>query len=271
MPELPEVQQVVTTLSPLATGVTILAVPHVRMDMVSPAGFDLATAITGRIIRRVSRRGKRIVFWLDDGNRFYVHLGMTGQFTAETPGAETKNHTHLVVDLGTGKQLRLVDPRRFGAIVWLGAARDTGIGPEPLTLRPDDFAKRLSKTTRAIKAALLDQNLVAGLGNIYVDEALHLAGVHPLTPANTIDRDTAGRLNRAIKRVLRTAIKAGGSSIRDYVDALGNRGGFQKQHRVYDREGKPCAKCKTAIVRIVVGGRSTHFCPDCQQRGDQCP
>jgi formamidopyrimidine-DNA glycosylase len=267
MPELPEVQQVVTTLSPLATGAIVKAVPHVRGDMVLPAGFDIGVAVTGRTIRRVSRRGKRIVFWLDDGNRFYVHLGMTGRLTAEAPAAETKKHTHLVVELDTGGQLRLVDPRRFGAIVWLGAARDAGIGPEPLTLRPNDFAKRLSKTTRVIKAALLDQNLVAGLGNIYVDEALHLAGVHPLTPACDVDRETARRLNRAIKRVLRRAIKAGGSSIRDYVDALGNRGGFQNQHRVYDREGKPCAKCKTPIVRIVVGGRSTHFCPDCQKEG----
>jgi formamidopyrimidine-DNA glycosylase len=264
MPELPEVQSVVTTLAPLATGAQIVRVPHIRADMVTPTGFDLAAAIAERSIRRISRRGKRIVFWLDDGNRFYIHLGMTGRLTHERPSDPIKKHTHFIADLSTGGQLRLVDPRRFGALVWLGAARDTAIGPEPLSLRPSELAKRLSRTQRAVKAALLDQVLIAGLGNIYVDESLHLAGIHPLTPANQIDRDAVGRLNRAIKRVLRHAIRSGGSSIRDYVNALGEKGGFQKSHRVYDRAGQPCKKCKVPIVRIIVGGRSTHFCTDCQ-------
>jgi formamidopyrimidine-DNA glycosylase len=132
-------------------------------------------------------------------------------------------------------------------------------------LKPGQLAKLLARTTRSIKTALLDQALIAGIGNIYADEALHRAGIHPLTPADKVNASKVGELNRAIKHVLNRAIRAGGSSIRDYVDAQGNKGSFQKTHRVYDREGKPCSTCKTPIVRIVVGGRSTHFCPTCQK------
>ena len=141
----------------------------------------------------------------------------------------------------------------------------TVMGPEPLTLRPTMLASRLMRTRRAIKVALLDQRLIAGLGNIYVDEALHAAGIHPLTPANRLSARQAVALSRAIKTVLRRAIRSRGSSLRDYVDADGKQGNFVRYHRVYDRAGEPCVGCQTAIERIVLAGRSTHFCPRCQR------
>ncbi len=232
--------------------------------MVQPNDADLPQRLAQRRITSVQRRAKRIVFTLDDRARFFIHLGMTGQLTIDPADAPLKNHTHLVLNLDGGKQLRFVDPRRFGAIVWMGLADHGRVGPEPLTLRPERLKRLLIRTSRAIKTALLDQTLIAGIGNIYADEALFLAGIHPERRACELTAADVMRLNRAIKLVLRRAIRAGGSSIRDYVDATGARGRFQERHRVYDRAGKPCAKCKTPVRRIVLGGRSTHFCPVCQ-------
>lgn len=265
MPELPEVETVVRTLAPVLSGAWIDVVRHVRPDMVQPAGHDLAGSLMHRQIVGVHRRAKRIVFTLDTDERFFIHLGMTGRLTIQPQNAEVKKHTHLIVGLTSGPQLRLVDPRRFGAIVWLGRADHRNVGPEPLTLSAARLGKILGRTRRAIKTALLDQTLLAGVGNIYADEALHGAGIDPRRPANALASAEIGRLSAAIKRVLRKAISAGGSSIRDYVDGNGNRGAFQDSHRVYDREGKPCRRCRSKITRIVIGGRSTHFCADCQR------
>jgi formamidopyrimidine-DNA glycosylase len=198
---------------------------------------------------------------------------MTGRLmivTAGDDGDESRpKHTHLELRLDTGT-LRFTDPRRFGGLWWLGAGAcaDDGMGPEPLAVRPAQLLRRLARTTRAVKSALLDQSVIAGLGNIYVDESLFGAGIHPLTPANQLNIEQVGRLNRSIKTVLRRAIRSRGSSLRDYVDADGVKGSFQSLHNVYDREGKPCRRCKTPIERIVLGGRSTHFCPKCQGRGE---
>jgi formamidopyrimidine-DNA glycosylase len=279
MPELPEVETVVTTLRPRVVGRTILGVALHRADVLCPRGTDLTAELVGRAIASVERRGKRIVFTLEGGNRFYVHLGMTGQLTVVARETPPPPHTHLEIELASksargngsakdaGDRLRFRDPRRFGGIWWLGAdddGADARIGPEPLRLRPAQLARRLSRTRRAIKTALLDQRLIAGLGNIYADESLFLAGIHPLTPANDLAAAQVGRLSRAIKATLRRAIRHRGSSLRDYVDAAGAAGGFQNLHRVYDRAGKPCRVCRMPIERIVVGGRSTHFCAKCQ-------
>lgn len=264
MPELPEVETVVRTLAPHVTGRRVVALTHYRPDMLRPVGHDLTTALTGRTIAGLNRRAKRIVFTLCTGERFYVHLGMTGRLTIENADALLQPHTHLIATLDGGRQVRLVDPRRFGEIVWLGTAGHANVGPEPLTLRPAVLHARLIKTRRAVKAALLDQTVIAGIGNIYADEALHRAGLHPGRRGATLTEVETGRLNRAIKMVLGRAIRAGGSSIRDYVNADGESGGFQMSHRVYDREGDPCRGCRSAIVRVVLGGRSTHFCPACQ-------
>jgi formamidopyrimidine-DNA glycosylase len=140
------------------------------------------------------------------------------------------------------------------------------MGPEPLTLRASDLSPRLSNTRRAIKTALLDQRIIAGIGNIYADESLFESRIHPTTPANRLKPDQIKNLSRAIKLILRRAIKHKGSSLRDYVDADGESGAFQRLHRVYDRKGHPCPRCQTPIKRIVLGGRSTHFCPTCQPK-----
>lgn len=288
MPELPEVQTVVDTLRPNLIGRTILAVTLHRPDVLCPPGTDLAAALVGRAIGSIDRRGKRIVFTLADGSRFYVHLGMTGQLTIARAGDAVQSHTHLVIEIEDGGSrmedsrepsspssilhalssffLRFRDPRRFGGVWWCGSgnAADANMGPEPLTLRPSQLAKRLAVTRRPVKSALLDQAVVAGLGNIYVDESLFAARIHPLARACDLSTSDVARLNRAIKSTLRRAIRHRGSTLRDYRDANGAAGGFQLLHRVYDRAGQPCRACRTPVQRIVLGGRSTHFCPRCQ-------
>jgi formamidopyrimidine-DNA glycosylase len=196
---------------------------------------------------------------------------MSGQLTLAPAGSELKTHTHLILHLSGGNsatdavELRFRDPRRFGGVFWLGRdSADSGLGPEPLTLRPAKLAKALARTRRPIKSALLDQTVIAGLGNIYADECLFLAGVHPLTPSNVLSSEQVARLNRGIKQTLRKAIAARGSTLRDYVDADNQPGGYRSKHKVYGREGEPCRKCKTTIMRIVLTGRSTCFCPHCQ-------
>jgi formamidopyrimidine-DNA glycosylase len=266
MPELPEVQTVVSSLTPKILGQRICSIELIRPDILHPAGIDLAEHLAGKRVEQIVRRAKRIVFTLETGNRFYIHLGMSGRLTIESPTAEIPKHTHLIVHFAKF-DLRFRDPRRFGGIFWLGDQPDDDtIGPEPLSLRSTELATRLAKTTRVIKSALLDQNLIAGLGNIYVDESLFAAGIHPLMPANKLKPDQIRRLNRAIKSTLNRALRHRGSTLRDYVDAEGGSGAFQKLHRVYDRADQPCRVCKTPVSRIVIGGRSTHFCPVCQNK-----
>ena len=257
MPELPEVQTVVDSLRPRLCG-RCFAVPlHLRRDIVRPRGFDLVGTMAHRTIIGIDRRAKRIVFRLDRGERLYIHLGMSGRLTVEPADSPILPHTHLIAGIAeTEWQLRFRDPRRFGGIFWLGDAPDDErtLGPEPLTLRPKQLADRLARTTRVIKNALLDQRLIAGLGNIYVDEALHQAGIHPLTPADRLSLAQITTLNRAIKQTLRQAIRHRGSTLRDYVDADGQKGGFQSLHKVYGQTNTPCQTCRTPIERIVIGG-----------------
>lgn len=268
MPELPEVETVVITLRPRVTGQKIVGVTLHRTDIVTPKEIRLAPLLRGRTIVSVDRRAKRIVLTLDDCNRFYIHLGMTGQLVVERADAQLKPHTHFVLDLeGGARQIRFRDPRRFGGIFWLGTdSADGDLGPEPLTLKPAQLSKLLQKTSRPIKAALLDQTLIAGLGNIYADECLFLSGIHPLTAANRLNRDQISRLNRAIKLTLRRAIAAKGSTLRDFVTADNAPGEYRSKHKVYDRAGEECIRCGTLIKRIVLSGRSTCFCPSCQKR-----
>lgn len=268
MPELPEVETVVRTLCPHLVGQRIVAIRHLRSDIVVPEGIDLGGLLQNCRVRAIERRGKKILIRLDNAATLCVHLGMTGRLTVEAADEVIKPHTHLIAQLSNDWELRFRDPRRFGGIWWLcnGEADDTNLGPEPLTMRPEQLAARLSKTRRAIKTALLDQRLVAGIGNIYADEALFHARIHPTIAGNRLKREQVFGLNRAIKLILRRAINHRGSSLRDYVDADGEEGGFQLLHRVYDREGEACVRCKMTIKRIVLGGRSAHFCPRCQKR-----
>lgn len=273
MPELPEVETVVRTLRPRLVGARIRAVRHLREDMVRAGSPDVRSVTRGETVWAVDRRGKKILIRLSTGHTLGIHLGMTGQITVDAPTDEVRNHTHLILSFraagGAKQEMRFRDPRRFGEI-WLcppgQCAEGEDLGPEPLSLTTVRLATRLADTTRPVKNALMDQSLIAGLGNIYVDESLFAAGIHPLTPANTLTRARTALLNRSIKRILRSAIRRRGSSISDYVDANGESGGFQNLHRVYARAGEPCRTCKAPIERIVLGGRSTHFCAKCQKR-----
>jgi formamidopyrimidine-DNA glycosylase len=266
MPELPEVQTVVDSLSPALVGRRIVTVQLHRRDIVTPPGIDLAAYLTGRSVRAIDRRAKRIVFTLDNAERFYMHLGMSGRLMLAADHEQIAKHTHLQLRFDNGAELRFFDPRRFGGIWWLGLTPDDDrLGPEPLGLCATELAARLARTKRVIKSALLDQSLIAGLGNIYVDESLFGAGVHPLLRADRLTPAQVAALIRSIKATLRRALNHRGSTLRDYRDANGDSGNFQRLHRVYGREGQPCRKCRAAIVRIVVGGRSTHFCQVCQK------
>jgi formamidopyrimidine-DNA glycosylase len=270
MPELPEVQTVVNTLQVLV-GRKIAHVDLLRPDIVMPPTEDLAALLTNRTVISITRRAKRIVFTLDTIRQFYIHLGMTGRLTLEPPSKPQLVHTHLTFNFEprtTNHELRFRDPRRFGGVFILSPddPPDANLGPEPLTLQSRQLAQRLAATHRPIKSTLMDQRFIAGLGNIYVDESLHHARIHPLTFTDKLTRPQIAQLTRSIKTVLNRAIASRGSSLRDYVDADGNKGDFQKLHKVYAREGKPCLRCKTPISRIVLTGRSTHFCPECQPR-----
>ena len=273
MPELPEVETVVRTLRPVLLNRRLARIELTRTDIVTPAGCDLSERLRGRTVTDITRRGKRIILTLDDENRFYVHLGMTGRLTVESSNAPVEKHTHFIANLSDrGRQLRFRDPRRFGGIWWMGRdSCDERMGPEPLSLRSAQLSKRLARTTRAIKNVLLDQTVIAGVGNIYADEALFAARIHPLRRANELAQDEIRRLNRAMKLTLRRAVRHRGSTLRDYVDAEGVGGAFQNLHRVYDRAGEPCRSCRHPVERIVLGGRSTHFCPKCQPPSSSPP
>lgn len=283
MPELPEVQAVVDTLAPALTGARIINAELLRLDVASahrftrpkpgspPPDLDLPGLLGGRRIQGVTRRAKRILFTLDNETGFYIHLGMSGRLTLADAEAERPKHTHFVLEARDGSRktrlLLFADPRRFGKIVYLPSlADDEALGPEPLTLTSSRFHASLQKAKRPLKPALLDQTLIAGLGNIYVDESLHAAKLHPLRKASSLTLAEASVLLRHIKSILKRAIAARGSTLRDYRDANGNPGAFQTLHQVYDRKGHPCPHCKKPIERIIVGGRSTHLCLNCQRK-----
>lgn len=271
MPELPEVQTVVNTLLPRVLNAHITQAQLLHAGIVRPAGTDLPRHLRGRRIIAIDRRGKRIVVALQPAGRLLIHLGMTGRLTVRPVGAERRLHTHMVLHLARPHaaplEVHFCDPRRFGYLRWLheDEQADAGLGPEPLNITTADLAQRLSRTARPVKAALMDQRVIAGLGNIYVDESLFLAHIHPLTPCKRLSVAQARSLRRAIVRTLQQAIESHGSTVRDYADAAGASGWFQHHHKVYGKATQPCTRCRTPIVRIVVGGRSTCYCPACQK------
>jgi formamidopyrimidine-DNA glycosylase len=195
--------------------------------------------------------------------QWIVHLGMTGSLRVCEPQAELAKHTHAILKLASGRELRFVDPRRFGRLS-VSAVEFDATGIEPLEIGVDDFVSLFRGRKTPIKSALLNQKLLRGVGNIYADESLFRAGIRPRRRAAAIRRDQLAKLHATLKEVLKEAIALGGSSISDYVDAEGEEGFFQLQHRVYGREGEPCLLCKTPIKRVVIAGRSSHYCPKCQ-------
>ncbi|HEU5339675.1 bifunctional DNA-formamidopyrimidine glycosylase/DNA-(apurinic or apyrimidinic site) lyase [Edaphobacter sp.] len=272
MPELPEVETIANGVHARTHGQTILAVWTSNKPQTFKSSPDMiAETLTSSRIERVHRVGKTIVVDLMRERRpaqFLVHLGMTGRLLVSAPETPVPPHTHAILTLSGGadgiKELRFVDARRFGRLS-VTAETYTGPGAEPLTIGLEDFIALFRKRKTPIKAALLNQSLLHGIGNIYADEALFHAKVRPTRHAGRLTRDELTRLRAALIKVINKAIKLGGSSVSDYVDAEGVAGFFQLHHMVYSRGGEPCRVCKTPIKRIVLAGRGTHFCPVCQR------
>ena len=273
MPELPEVETVVRELRPQLVGRRLRGLRVSRFPLRREWSKAWAKLLHGRKVSAVRRRGKWIILDLHEGAHLVLHLGMTGQLTVKRSGAPLDAHTHLIVDLDRGqRQLRFRDIRRFGSATVFKDANQleaflakTGLGPEPFDVPASYWRERLAGTNRCLKAVLLDQRVVAGIGNIYADEALFQAHLHPTQIARDTGREQAARLQRAVVHVLKRAIDCRGSSIRDYVGGSGRKGEYQNEFLVYGRAGQPCPRCHTAIERIRLAGRSTHFCPHCQK------
>jgi formamidopyrimidine-DNA glycosylase len=307
MPELPEVETIANGVDKRARGRTILSVwLGSKPEPFRSTPAELTHALTGSTIERVHRVGKHIVVDLTRANsrsrratpkspattrsknrptwhgQWLVHLGMTGNLLVCSPDEPLANHTHAILQLDDHREIRFVDPRRFGRLSVIDlsqSAKKTGkrgernasagkgfIGPgqEPLEISFDAFRALFRGRRTPIKSALLNQKLLHGVGNIYADESLFRAGIRPLRQAGRLTVKELDQLHRAIQSVLQEAIALGGSSVSDYVNAAGEKGFFQFEHKVYLRTGQPCLVCQTPIRRILVAGRGTHFCPKCQ-------
>jgi len=269
MPELPEVEVTLRGIAPQLVGRTIAAVTvrEARLRWPIPSAVRV---LTGRAVRAVTRRGKYLLLDCGDGH-LILHLGMSGSLRLVAAGTPPGKHDHF--DLGfDGKLLRLRDPRRFGAVLWTAQPPEAHplirhLGIEPLSRALD--GRRLHALTRghrsAIKQFLMDGRRIVGIGNIYASESLFLGAIHPRTPAGRLSVQRSARLAQAVKRTLRTAIRAGGSSLRDFVGSDGTYGCFQRRAWVYGREGQQCRRCGALIRRIVQGQRATYYCPGCQR------
>ena len=278
MPELPEVETVMRGLQARLEGRVLRRAVARRPDLRWPLPPGLAARLTGARVTSFRRRAKYILMRLDSGWSVLLHLGMSGRMLLEPVGRnDITLHEHLELETDDGWRVGFVDPRRFGSVDLIETEREdqhrllAGLGPEPLddafSVSVLEAALRGKKTP--IKAALLDQRVVAGLGNIYVSEALFLAHISPKKLAGAVKKEQIAALVKAIKAVLKDAIAAGGSTLRDHAQATGDPGSFQHRFRVYDREGQPCrntgTKCRGVVKRIVQGGRSTFYCPACQK------
>lgn len=293
MPELPEVETIVRGLDKRVAGDTIASVwiGSKKQPLKSSAGL-IASTLEGKKIVSVHRAGKHIVFDLkgdapaiaiktgkrppqtrpaasprasgDRTAQWIVHLGMTGKLTVCEAATETAKHTHLIAHLASGRELRFIDPRMFGKLSVHAGGFDPG-GVEPLEIDEKHFINLFRGRKTPIKSALLNQKLLRGVGNIYADESLFRAGIRPSRRASSLTQSHLSKLHGTVQEVLREAIALGGSSISDYVNANGDAGFFQLQHRVYGRESEPCLVCGTSVRRIVLAGRSSHYCPNCQK------
>ncbi len=271
MPELPEVETTVRGLRPVLMGQRIARLVTRRPDLRRPFPDDLAQRMTGATVTRLDRRAKYGLIETDRGDTMIFHLGMSGRWRVD-PSADLP-HDHLLIETAAGRRLALNDPRRFGSVDLVATAALDGypafaaLGPEPLgaAFSTAYLAHALEDRVSPVKALLLDQRVVAGLGNIYVCEALHLAGIAPARAGGRIATARLALLVDAIKTVLAAAIEAGGSSLRDYARPDGELGYFSKQWRVYGREGQPCEHCNAPVRRRPEGGRSTFWCATCQR------
>ncbi len=302
MPELPEVETVANGVNARVRGQRIVSVwTSGKPQTFKSTEAEIVEALSGARIEKVRRVGKTVVMDLRSGRsgtpnkkqvlrsaqddkisaqddkkkdkhddakcaQFLVHLGMTGRLLVSRPEVPLPSHTHAVLSLADGREVRFVDPRRFGRLsVVTEPSGYAGPGVEPTTVSADDFARLFKGRKLAIKAALLNQSILHGVGNIYADESLFRAGVRPRKAAGRLTRAELDRLRVALQDVLAKAIELGGSSVSDYVDADGVRGFFQLEHKVYGRAGEACLDCGAALKKIVVGGRTTIYCPKCQR------
>ena len=278
MPELPEVETVARGLRQAILGRRILSVTLGKTDFIDDPGA-LEQHLPGRRIEAVERYGKFMLLRLspetstngDDGAKqasLLVHLGMTGQMAPSPAEKPPEKHTHVCMLLDDGRELRYTDARRFGRIAYLTEAplaqELTRFGADPLEISKEEFVKRVRERRARIKALLLDQGVLRGVGNIYADESLWRAKIHPAQLGAKLSRKQAETLRSALQEILRKAILMRGSSISDFLDAEGEPGEYQRRHRAYGREGKACHHCKTTIRRGIVAGRSSYFCPKCQ-------
>lgn len=272
MPELPEVETIRRGLERRALGRRITAVEVRNRAVIRGNATRFAGVIAGGRIARVSRKGKTLAIELErtrGSNYLVIRLGMTGQLTLVSAAAPVESHTHVILSLDEGA-LRFRDPRRFGRL-WCATGSEVeqlfaSLGPDALEIAEEEFERALHGRRGAIKALLLNQSVIAGVGNIYADEALFEAGIHPETPAGSVSRAQRSRLLQALKGVLSRAIILQGTSFRDYVDIEGNPGSFESRLLVYGRTAESCRRCGARIRRVVVGGRGSHYCPHCQRR-----
>ena len=270
MPELPEVETVVRDLRPLVKGRTVTAVRRSKLNLRTPWLPAWDAEVAGRTFGGVRRRGKWIIAELSGDAALVVHLGMSGQFTVVPKAEPIPTHLHVVFELDNGTELRLRDQRRFGlarfhpSLADALAELDASLGPEPFGYPAEAFRTAMAATKKNMKAVLLDQTVIAGVGNIYADEALFRAKLHPARTGASLSPDEAERLRVAVEDVMTRAVESRGSTIRDYVGGSGLRGGFQNEHAVYGRADEPCPACGTAIQCVRLAGRASHFCPTCQ-------
>jgi formamidopyrimidine-DNA glycosylase len=275
MPELPEVETIARSLAPRLKGRAIAAVELLYRPLLRTGGRKGLEALRGRRVLGVRRRGKMLLIESEGARTLVFHLKMTGQFMFAGEGTPRDKHVRLVVRFEDGQnELRFRDVRKFGFLLCLEGRPESacgelaGLGPEPLDVGLDEFRAILTARKGRIKSLLLDQARIAGVGNIYADETLFDARIHPETPASSLKADAVERLYLSMRKILASAVEAGGSTLADsgYHDADGNAGDFQFSHKVYDRKGEPCIACGTVIRMKRIGGRSSHFCPRCQRR-----
>jgi formamidopyrimidine-DNA glycosylase len=279
MPELPEVETVVRGLRVSLLGRAIVDMRFGKTDFVDNPS-EIVERLPGTRIANVTRLGKFICIELREGAlsaaftspasalHLIIHLGMTGQLKLVRAGESVAPHTHGFFVLDDGRELRYTDIRRFGRMLLIPESRlaefTEKLGKEPLEISAEEFCRYFVSRRTRVKALLLDQSVLRGIGNIYADESLFRARLHPARTSQNLTKKQLLALHRAIRQVLADAIRFRGSSISDYVDSEGRRGEFQFRHRVYQRDGKPCFRCRAIIRRVIVAGRSSHFCPRCQ-------
>ncbi|MCH2107797.1 MAG: bifunctional DNA-formamidopyrimidine glycosylase/DNA-(apurinic or apyrimidinic site) lyase [Polyangiaceae bacterium] len=268
MPELPEVENVRKQLAPSFVSRTIQEIwagPNSYFFITPPR--QLKRELPGKKVRALARHGKYLVATLSDDSQLLLHLGMTGQLTTQVQ--EQDRHLHLIFKMSRGKTIYFRDVRKFGKVEWIApgesSTRLEKLGPDALELEGEALYRASRNRKIPVKTLLLDQKVSAGIGNIYADEALFRAGIRPSRPSSRLTKSEAIKLAREVRQILALAVSAGGSSINDYMQPNGNEGDFQHLHKIYGKTGETCSECEAKIQRVVLGGRSSHFCRRCQK------